>query len=266
MSNKVLNVLLIEDDKAECIKFENYIKTRNDVKLIASTDSDIEGLELIKKTMPDAIILDIELHNGSGNANSFDLIENLQKMKFSKRPKIVVNTVVSSNTVYDYLHDKGIDLIFYKKQQNYSIENVINTLVLLSDYSEDKSLTGNIVIEDNKENEEKISNIINDELNLIGIGLHMQGRKYLHDAIYYIITNTDGGEKISAVQYLVNKYKRASSTISRDMQNAILHAWRVSSLEDLETYYTAKINYETGVPTPTEFIYYYADKIKKILK
>ncbi|MBR3672903.1 MAG: response regulator [Clostridia bacterium] len=266
MSNKVLNVLLIEDDKAECIKFENYIKTRNDVKLIASTDSDIEGLELIKKTMPDAIILDIELHNGSGNANSFDLIENLQKMKFSKRPKIVVNTVVSSNTVYDYLHDKGIDLIFYKKQQNYSIENVINTLVLLSGYSEDKSLTGNIVIEDNKENEEKISNIINDELNLIGIGLHMQGRKYLHDAIYYIITNTDGGEKISAVQYLVNKYKRASSTISRDMQNAILHAWRVSSLEDLETYYTAKINYETGVPTPTEFIYYYADKIKKILK
>lgn len=266
MNNKVLNVLLIEDDKAECIKFENYIKTRNDVKLIASTDSDIEGLELIKKTMPDAIILDIELHNGSGNANSFDLIENLQKMKFSKRPKIVVNTVVSSNTVYDYLHDKGIDLIFYKKQQNYSIENVINTLVLLSGYSEDKSLTGNIVIEDNKENEEKISNIINDELNLIGIGLHMQGRKYLHDAIYYIITNTDGGEKVSAVQYLVNKYKRASSTISRDMQNAILHAWRVSSLEDLETYYTAKINYETGVPTPTEFIYYYADKIKKILK
>lgn len=266
MSNKVLNIILIEDDKAECARFEKYIKARDDVNLIATTDSDIEGLELINKHLPDAIILDIELHNGTGNANSFDLIETLQKTKFSKRPKIVVNTVVSSNTVYDYLHDKGIDLIFYKKQQNYSIENVINTLVLLSGYSEDTSLTGNIVVEDTKENEQKISNIINDELNLIGIGLHMQGRKYLHDAIYYLITNSNGGEKISAVQYLVSKYKRASSTISRDMQNAILHAWRVSSLEDLETYYTAKINYETGVPTPTEFIYYYCDKIKKILK
>lgn len=266
MSNKVLNIILIEDDKAECARFEKYIKARDDVNLIATTDSDIEGLELINKHLPDAIILDIELHNGTGNANSFDLIETLQKTKFSKRPKIVVNTVVSSNTVYDYLHDKGIDLIFYKKQQNYSIENVINTLVLLSGYSEDTSLTGNIVVEDTKENEQKISNIINDELNLIGIGLHMQGRKYLHDAIYYLITNSNSVEKISAVQYLVSKYKRASSTISRDMQNAILHAWRVSSLEDLETYYTAKINYETGVPTPTEFIYYYCDKIKKILK
>lgn len=266
MSNSVLNVLLIEDDKEECKKFDKYIKGRNDVNLVAYTDSDIEGLELIKKLLPDAIILDIELHNGTGNSNTFGLLEKLQTMKFAKKPKIVVNTVVSSNTIYDYLHDKGVDLIFYKKQQNYSIENVINTLTLLNGYSEDKSYTGNIVIEDTKENEEKISDMINNELNLIGISLRMEGRKYLHDAIYYLITNSDNSEKISAVQFLVNKYKRASSTISRDMQNAILHAWRISSIEDLETYYTAKINYETGIPTPTEFIYYYADKIKKTVR
>ena len=66
------------------------------------------------------------------------------------------------------------------------------------------------------------------------------------------------------VQYLVNKYKKSSSTISRAMQNAILLAWRISPIEDLSSYYTARINYETGVPTPTEFIYYYADKITKI--
>ena len=64
---------------------------------------------------------------------------------------------------------------------------------------------------------------------------------------------------------MTNKYKRSSSTISRAMQNAILHAWRRSSLEDLEKNYTAKINYETGIPTPTEFMYYYADKIKKAI-
>ena len=266
MNKKVLSIILIEDDKVECAKFAQYIKTRDDVKLIASTDSDIEGLELIKKHLPDAVILDIELHDGSGNSNSFGLIESMQKIHFSRKPKIVINTVVSSNTVYDYLHNNGVDLIFYKKQKNYSIENIINTLVLLNGYSEDKSFTGNIVVEDTKENENKISSLINDELNLIGIGLHMQGRKYLHDAILYLIINNSESERISAVQHLSAKYKRSSSTISRDMQNAILHAWRVSSLEDLETYYTAKINYETGVPTPTEFIYYYADKIRKVLK
>lgn len=266
MSNKIISILLVEDNKQDCAKFIKYIKSRNDIKLVGTTDSDIEALELIKKTLPDVLILDIELHNGSGNANSFGLIENLQKIKLNKKPKIIVNTIVSSNTVYDYLHNNGVDLIFYKKQKKYSIENIINTITLLSGYSEDTLLTGNIVIENTEENEEKISSLINDELNLIGVSLHMQGRKYLHDAIYYLITNANAGEKISAVQFLANKYKRSNSTISRDMQNAIIHAWRVSCLEDLETYYTAKINYETGVPTPTEFIYYYCDKIRKMLK
>lgn len=266
MNNKVMSVLLIEDDKAVCYAFERYLKSRSDVKLVGVTDSDIKGLELIKKLLPDAIILDIELNNGSGNSNTFPLIEELQKIKFAKKPKIVVNTVVSSNTIYDYLRSKGVDLVFYKKQQNYSVESVINTLVLLNDFSEDTDFTGNIVIEDNCENNDKISSLIYDELNLIGIGLHLNGRKYLHDAIFYLITNADGEEKVSIIQFLVNKYKRSSSTISRNMQNAILHAWRVSSLEDLETYYTAKINYETGVPTPTEFIYFYAEKIRKMMR
>ena len=99
-------------------------------------------------------------------------------------------------------------------------------------------------------------------MDLIGIGNHLQGRKYLCDAIYFILQN-DKDCKVPIVQYLVNKYKKSSSTISRAMQNAILHAWRVTPLEDLSTYYTARINYETGVPTPTELIYYYANKIKK---
>ena len=41
--------------------------------------------------------------------------------------------------------------------------------------------------------------------------------------------------------------------------------WEVvkSSIEDLQKYYTAAVNYNTGVPTPTELIYYYVEKIKK---
>ena len=60
-------------------------------------------------------------------------------------------------------------------------------------------------------------------------------------------------------------YKKSGNTITNGIQNAIIHAWRVSSIEDLTTYYTAKVNYETGIPTPMEFIYYYVDKIKKMI-
>lgn len=263
--DKPLTVILIEDNPNDCIKFKTCIDERTDIKLLAITNSDIEALSLIRKHQPDAIILDIELNNGTGNATSLPLVETLSKEYFKHKPKIIVNTIVSSNTIYDYLHANGVDLIFYKKQQNYSIENVINTIILLGNYAEDTSYTGNIVLDNSEETNEKISSMIDTELDLIGVGLHLQGRKYLHDAILFLITEPEKSQEITVVQYLVRKYKRSDSTISRAMHNAIIHAWRISSLEDLEKYYTAKINYETGIPTTNEFIYYYENKIKKAL-
>lgn len=271
MSAKPMTLLLIEDDLNDCASFKEYVETRDDVKFIGITNSDIEGYNYITKYSPDAIILDLELQKGSGNETSINLIEKLYSMNLTPKPKIIVTTVVSSNTVYDFLHDKGVDLIFYKKHKNYSIENVINTLLLLNGYSE-KSIPQNMnsfnnLKKSSDENSKNLQDLINNELDLIGVGLHLQGRKYLYDAIYYIINQdiSNQDSKLTVVQYLVSKYKRSNSTISRAMQNAILHAWRKSSLEDLEKYYTAKINYETGIPTPTEFIYYYADKIKKLI-
>lgn len=61
---------------------------------------------------------------------------------------------------------------------------------------------------------------------------------------------------------LAEKYKKNDFSIERAMQNAINKAWRTSDIDDLLTNYTAHINTEKGVPTLTEFIYYYANKVK----
>ena len=64
---------------------------------------------------------------------------------------------------------------------------------------------------------------------------------------------------------LAKENNKGNSTIGRSIQTAIEHAWRKSSIEDLQRYYTAAVNYNTGLPTPTELVYYYVDKIKKSL-
>ena len=110
------------------------------------------------------------------------------------------------------------------------------------------------------ERQNKISNKINVELDLIGISSHLKGRKYIFDAIMYLINEKENKDE-TVFNYLANIYKKSASSISRVMQTAINYAWRTSAPEDLEVYYTAKINYNTGVPTPTELIYHYARKI-----
>lgn len=257
-----MKLILIEDEKKEQDKFKKLAEKMNDVTFVKITNSTEEGIKCLKENDIDGVILDLELNSGTGNG--FEFLEKLKITKLSKIPKIVVTTNVYSDSVYDYLHKNEVDFIFYKKQENYNVENVINTLLLLNNYTNTVSTDSKETVEEERVKQEKIiAEKVNYELDLIGIATHLQGRKYLFDAITYLLSKEGEDSQISINQYLLSKHKRPTSTINRAMQNAITRAWRVTAIEDLQQYYTAHINYNTGIPTPVEFIYYYVDKIKK---
>ena len=262
MDEKPMKILIIEDDKNDCNALKNCAKNRDDIDIVGITDSDIEGLREVKLKHPEGIALDLELNNSlAGNTDSLSFIDNLKKLNLSYEPIIIVTTHVNSKRTYDILHRSGVDLILYKDHPKYSPEHVFNSFINLRK----TSVTTNIKsIEEIIENEEdKISNIINSELELIGITSKLKGRNYIHDAILYLIL--DENNKINVIKYLTKIYKKSGNTITNGIQNAIIHAWRVMPTDDLEKYYTARINYETGIPTPMEFIYYYVAKIKKLI-
>lgn len=262
MEFKPMKILIIEDDINDCNSFKKCAENRDDVEIVAMTDSDLEGLKLVKTKRPEGIVLDLELNNSAtGSIDSLDFLTNLRKLNLTYEPIVIVTTHVNSKRTYEILHRNGVDLILYKDNPKYSSEHVLNNFINLRnadiDYKEPS-------IEEIMQNEEdKISNIINDELELIGVTAKLKGREYIHDAILYLIQ--DDSNKINVIQYLVNKYKKSGTTVTNGIQNAIIHAWRITPVEDLEKYYTARINYETGIPTPMEFIYYYVNKIKKMV-
>ncbi len=261
---KPMTILLIEDDEIEVNKFKEYVETRNDVKLVKTTNSSKDAIESAKTYIPEGIIVDLELHKGEGSG--LDFLEKLQKIKLDFKPLIVITTNVVSEIIYNHVRKLGADFIFYKKQNDYNVETVINSMTSLREtlntykISYLKNVT---TIETPYEQRERIMEKINNELDLIGISNHLKGRKYLCDSIYYLIEHHKDNE--SVFTFLSSKYKIGISSVSRAMQTAINHAWRISPIEELMLHYKARVNYETGVPTPTEFIYYYADKIRKFL-
>lgn len=263
MNTKQMKILIIEDDVNACNDFISAINSRDDFDLVAVTDSDIEGLKYVKNKQPEGIVLDIELNSSvSSNTDSLEFLNNLKNLNLNYEPIIIVTTHITSKRTYDILHRMGVDIILYKGHPKYSCDHVLNkflTLRTCSPQSPVKSLK-----EDLMDKEEKISACISHELDLIGVTPNLKGRQYIHDAIMYLILNNNNSN-ISVIQHLTKVYKKSGNTITNGIQNAIIHAWRVSSLEDLSMHYTAKINYETGLPTPMEFIYYYVDKIKKLI-
>ena len=262
MLSKPMKILIIEDDINDCNNFINCIKKRDDFELVAITDSDIDALKYVKLKRPEGIVLDLELNNSkSGNTDSLEFLSNLKKLNLNYEPIVIVTTHVYSKRTYEILHRKHVDLILYKDHPKYSCDNVLNNFLKFRDVTlENENKTIEEKIEDN---ESRISDLINHELDLIGVTVKLKGRKYIHDAILYLIQNENSD--VNVIQYLAKIHKKSGNTITNGIQNAIIHAWRVSAIEDLETYYTAKVNYETGVPTPMEFIYYYVDKVKKLI-
>lgn len=262
MDIKPMKILIVEDDVNACNDFINCINSREDIDLIGMTDSDIDALKYVQLRHPEGIVLDIELNDSiSGNTDSLEFLNNLKKLNLNYNPIIIVTTHINSQRTYDILHRNGVDLILYKDQPKYSSNLVLNKFIALRN-TVSKSYVVSLQ-EDLKETENKISELIYHELDLIGITPKLKGRQYVHDAILYLVQNSENS--INVIQYLTKIYKKSGNTITNGIQNAIIHAWRVSSLEDLSTHYTAKINYETGLPTPMEFIYYYVDKIKKLI-
>ena len=260
MQDNPMKILIIEDDIEDCNAFKKCVKERDDIEIVAITDSDVEALQLVKVKRPEGIILDLELNNGNhGNGDSFEFLNNLKKIQLNYEPIIMVTTHVNSKRTYEILHRSGVELILYKDQPKYSQNHVLNNFITLRNTYQ---INNETIIEKMENDEEKILNIIDAELNLVGISPKMVGKDYIREGILYLIQN-DGKDNNNVIQYLTNKYKKANTAITNGIQNAINHAWRISPTEDLEKYYTARINYVTGVPTPMEFLYYYFKKIKK---
>lgn len=260
MNNKPMKILIIEDDVYACKEFIENIKRRKDIELVGLTDSDIEAKKIVKLKKPEGIILDLELNNSlTGNIDSFEFLSSLKNMEINYSPIIIVTTHVNSKRTYEILHREGVDLILYKEHHSYSSELVLNKFINLRSITPNKSIEE--IKEENNGIEERISNYINEELELIGIPSKLIGRKYLHDAIFYLIKYEESNK--SVFNYLTKIYRKSETTINNGMNNAIIHAWRESPIEDLLKYYTARVSPEKGIPTSGEFMYYYKDKIKR---
>lgn len=260
MNEKPMKIIVIEDDLEECNKILECSKQRKDIELVGITDSDIDAIKLVKAKNVEGVMLDLELNNSkNGNTDSFGFLDSIKNIR--NKPIVIVTTHVNSPRTYDLLHRNGVELILYKDHPGYSPNQAFNKLISLRKIVE--PVIENTVENEMKSQEERVSECINNELDLIGITQNLKGRQYIHDAIMFLIQNEGSDESLT--QYLSKIYKKSSSTITNGIQNAIIHGWRVSAIEDLEKYYTAKVNYQTGLPTPMELIYYYVSKIKKMI-
>lgn len=258
---KRIDLLVIEDDEATCLAYEEYCRDKEDVFLIGTSAHSDEALKITEEFQPNAVVLDLELTYGSGSG--LDYLMGFDKLHLNVVPYVLVVTNNLSQTTYSVVRRMGADFIIAKTQPDYSVEYVVNFLRSVIDCIPDTSanrVTNGPAIKKRMEEDynNRMIKKIGTELDIIGINPRFKGRNYLRDAIEMICRK----DQTYICNEIGKKYGKTSASVERAMQNAIDRAWKTTDITTLEEHYRAYINPKKGVPTLTEFIYYYADKVK----
>lgn len=254
-----LTILIVEDDPRSCQELTDAAESMDDIELAGITAHADQAVRLIQDTVPDCLILDLELHAGSGNG--LNVLQSMKELALPRPPYVLITTNNSSAVTLEATRKLGADFIFTKHQTDYSAKSVLEFLHMIKDTIQ--SRTGRASLDSTQAEtpmmrEKRLIRRISAELDLIGISPKAVGRQYLLDAILLTINKTE--HNLPAA--IGKKYGKTDNSVERAMQNAISKAWRTADIDSLYLNYTAKINSEKGVPTITEFICYYANKLK----
>jgi hypothetical protein len=173
---------------------------------------------------------------------------------------------VTTNNVSPVTHRQvrllGADFVMAKSQDDYSAEGVIEFLHSLAHIirSERKRSAGRLEAEPPNETRRRLLVCLSNEMDLLGMLPKWLGRGYLIEAIMLLLE--EQGQPYNHVASIAQKHGKTDNSVERAMQNAINCTWRSADIEDLQRYYTARISSERGIPTLTEFLYYFANKMK----
>ena len=260
MENNVrrMEVLVLEDEPSERqALIEKIDACTEHLHLAFATDNADDALTSISGFCPDAVILDLELHKGYGDG--FEFLTKLKQLKLQKPPFILVTTWNISPTTHKAARDLGADYVLTKTTKGYSEQTPVDFLVSLRSVIFSRApRPDDTAVMDDSEKEKQVRRRIMAELNKVGVNPKSKGYGYLIDAIEMIMVEN----RHHICQEVGKKWKKAENSVERAIQNAINRAWNTADPQDLLDNYTAYIKSERGVPTITEFIYYYAQKIK----
>jgi DNA-binding NarL/FixJ family response regulator len=255
---KELKVLLIEDDPQICKAVSTYTDQTEGVRLIGVTNNADRAFDYVRDRLPDAVILDMELHNGNG----LSFMQKLAEAKPEVAPYILITTDGKSRLTHDTARELGADFIMTKEPGEYTPESAVDFLKSMKSVIQRRNrrhvLATELEFDERADNDKRLLRKVNSEMDAIGISHKHTGRRYLIDAILRIMDAP--GPNYS--KHIALKFKKTEESVERAMQVAVSTAWKRNDAEDLKEHYTAKINPTKGMPTVSEFVNFYAEKIK----
>lgn len=258
-----IQILLADDNREFREILAEFINSQTDMKVIAETGNGLEACTLITEKQPDVVILDIIMPHLDG----LGVLENLNTMKLSKYPTVIMLSAVGQDKITERALNLGADYYIAKP---FELETLITRIRQLKGTykvirNTNASSSSSIIISnDTKDLETEVTNIIHE----IGIPAHIKGYQYLRDAIMMAINDMDILNSITKQLYpsIAKRFNTTPSRVERAIRHAIEVAWSRGKMDTIDKLFGYTVNNGKGKPTNSEFIALIADKLRLELK
>jgi two-component system response regulator (stage 0 sporulation protein A) len=265
MNLQKVRILIADDNKDFCSILSEYLNAQPDFEVVGIAKDGLEVIEILDKTYPDIIILDIIMPHLDG----LGVLEKLNTMNLDKMPKVIVLSAVGQDKITQKALTLGAEYYVVKPFDMEVFSKRIRECVGINTTDADRrpyvqpSSVG-IVATSPFELESAITNVIHE----IGVPAHIKGYVYLREAITMVVNNLELLSAVTKELYpsISRKFNTTPSRVERAIRHAIEVAWARGRVDVINNLFGYTIHNVKGKPTNSEFIAMIADKLRIELK
>lgn len=261
MKDKI-RVLVADDNVAFGMIICEFLESQNDIEVTARVENGEDAIEMIEKTHPDIVVLDIIMPRLDG----LGVLTRYKNVSSTEKPLFIVLSAVGQDTITQqalslgaiYYIVKPFDLSVLVERIRELVRSHSPTVLRMDPAPPVSAGIKAVPSADNVQ--AKVTQIMRD----VGVPAHIKGYQYMRDAILMAVKDKEIISAVTKRLYpeLAKNYKTTPSRVERAIRHAIEVAWnrgRVDTINDLFGY---TINTRKGKPTNSEFIAMVADTLR----
>ncbi len=241
------SVIIVDDNESLSFLLKENLDKEKGFHVIGIAKDGLEGIHLIQEKRPDIVILDMVMPKADG-------LTVLEKIQGIHAPEVIILSAIghdiitkramSLGAMYYIIKPFEVPMFISRMNQLFHGEQPINKVV--------KNDRINIRLD------ERITN----ELNSLGVPLHVKGYHYLKYAITMVAKNNTSVVKITKEVYpeIASKHDTTPSSVERAIRHAIDLTLARGSIEVIESYFNHEL-FNNKI-TNKEFILGIVDNIR----
>ena len=260
-NSEKISVIIVDDNEKVIENIDSALSKDTAIQIIGKAKNGQEAYELIRKSTPDVVILDLIMPKMDGLSLMNKVNEDGAMIKM---PFFIITSAISNENVIQDAFGYGAGYYLLKPfETNMIADRAKGVKSYNKRIPETKKIIG--AGEDRKHfMERNIENDVTSIIHDVGVPAHIKGYQYLREAIIMSVNDNEMLNSITKILYpsIAKKFQTTSSRVERAIRHAIEVAWNRGRMDTIDELFGYTINAEKGKPTNSEFIALIADKIR----